>query len=354
MKARKARLELTDGRSFPGTLFGAQKSGEVVFTTAMTGYGEVMTDPSFAGQIVVMTFPMIGNYGVHKSHLEAGGLRALGLVTRQLSLHPHHPTADTDLIAYMADEGGFILTDVDTRALTRHLRQHGTVLGQVVAEGEAAGAVAPFDTPAMVAATTTRTVRHLGHGTRVTVIDYGLKEDIVRELAKAGLAITVLPWDATPEQVAASEPTGVVLSNGPGDPKDLTQCAAVVRQVSERYPTFGICLGHQLLALAYGGSTFKLPFGHRGANHPVIDAGSGEVAMTSQNHGYAVDPDSLEGSGLAVSHRNLNDGTVEGLRHESLPVFSLQYHPEAGPGPWDERTAFTRFVTALGRGYGRA
>ena len=344
-----AVLELEDGRVFPGRLHGPDDVvGEVVFTTAMTGYGEIATDASYAGQIVVMTFPEIGVYGVDPEALEAAAPTLRGLVVRSLQAEPSHATSRMGITAFLGDAGVPILSDVDTRALTRHLRRAGTMSGRIAREARGGIPEASCQLVRQMATKDGYWFARQGDGPIVAVVDFGLKADILRQLAAAGARVFVAPPDGALAAVEGAAAAGVVLSNGPGDPALMPEFAATARQVAERWPTLGICLGHQLLALGYGGRTFKLPFGHRGANHPVGHGAGRPGEVTSQNHGYAVAEDSLAATPLVVTERHLNDGTVEGLRHRERPVFSVQYHPEAGPGPWEARDTFRRFVASLG------
>ncbi len=344
LDGRPGRLVLEDGAVFEGILHGPARAGEVVFTTAMTGYPEVATDPSFRDQLVVMCFPLIGIYGQreaeHQSHEpHVGGMIVHDLVDRT--------EGDSSLLSYLLAHDRPILSGIDTRALVRHLRTEGSMLGAI---GEMNGK--PFsrlNTRQMIlaAACTAPTTVAEAAGLRVVVVDYGVKRQILTELASRKVKVRLLPPTSSAQAVLAERPDLVVLSPGPGDPADLPEWTEVVAMVAERVPVFGICLGHQLLATAFGGSTYKLRFGHRGANHPVRDEASGLVRITAQNHGYAVDEQSLGHGALEVTHRNANDHTVEGLRHRELPIRSLQYHPEAAPGPRDERAAFDRILAEL-------
>lgn len=341
-------LELEDGQVYGGTLLGpADVVGEVVFTTSMTGYGEIATDASYAGQIVVMTFPEIGVYGVDPGVLEAEAPRLRGLVVRSLQPEPSHASSQVGIVEFLLSSGVPILAELDTRALTRHLRRAGTMAARI-AERPRGG----------ISAVSCQLVREMatqevcwfspsGEGPIVAVVDFGLKADILRQLAQAGARVLVVPPDTGVAKLAAAGVEGVVLSNGPGDPALMPEFSRQAKEVAERFPTLGICLGHQLLALGYGGKTFKLPFGHRGANHPVGHGEGRPGEVTSQNHGYAVLEESLQDTPLSVTERHLNDGTVEGLRHRERPVFSVQYHPEAGPGPWEARDTFARFLETL-------
>jgi carbamoyl-phosphate synthase small subunit len=358
-----AYLALEDGSLFPGVSFGAEleAAGEVVFTTSMTGYQEVVTDPSFAGQIVTMTCPHIGNVGVNPEDMESGAPALRGLLVREYCDLPSNWRSRGSLADFLRQRGIPALTGVDTRALTRRLRSRGVMRGILSAPGAETTAliqrarVAPDLSAAdWVAQVTTPTPLVTGPeaGPRVALLDCGAKANIAGSLVARGCRVTLLPAAASLDDILALHPAGVCLSNGPGDPAAVSYIIRTVRQLgalpADRMPAvFGICLGHQLLALALGGKTYKLGFGHRGCNHPVKDLASGRVHITSQNHGYAVDAASLPGTGLVVTHTSLNDGSVEGLRHQSLPIFSVQYHPEASPGPHDSLSLFDRFVDSL-------
>jgi carbamoyl-phosphate synthase small subunit len=350
----EATLALEDGLVLRGRSIGAdrQDAGEVVFTTSTTGYPEVLTDPSYAGQIVVMAFPMVGTYGVDPAWAESRRPFLRGFVVRHASPYTSHWAGRMTLSEYLRSWGVVALEGVDTRRLVRHLRSGGLRRG-VLAVGE-------HDPQELVeCARQVPDLSHLdlveeasppaplilpGSGPRVVVVDCGAKMGIARELADRGCEVVVVPHRATAADLVALRPDGVVLSNGPGDPARLEWVAAQVRALWGRVPLFGVCLGNQLVALAAGARTFKLPFGHRGSNHPVLEVDSGRVRITTQNHGYAVDEQSLRGTGLRVTHRNLHDGTVEGLAHETLPVCAVQFHPEARPGPRDSRDLFDRFL----------
>jgi len=333
---------------------------EVVFTTNLSGYQEVFTDPSYAGQIVVMTAPMIGNYGVNDEDLESVRPMVAGVVVRELSRQASSWRATGTLGEWLAGKGIPIVTEVDTRRLTRHIREKGAMRG-VVAMGDAPSDEARavlMASPSMegldLASTVTRRdARTVGPDSarfKVVAYDYGMKENIVRLMVESDIQVTVVPSDTPAAEVLARKPDGVFLSNGPGDPAAVAYAPAIIREIAAtRTPMFGICLGHQILGLAFGAGTVKLPYGHRGGNHPVKDLETGRVLITSQNHGFAVEGE--EGSTrvpgasqLVVTHRNLNDGTVEGVRHAELPVFAVQYHPEASPGPHDARAHFAEFV----------
>ncbi|HTL06046.1 MAG TPA: glutamine-hydrolyzing carbamoyl-phosphate synthase small subunit, partial [Gemmatimonadales bacterium] len=352
---RPAFVLLEDGTWFPGTLpptpththTHTHTVGEVVFTTSLTGYQETFTDPSYLGQIVVMTAPMIGNYGINGEDLESARPQISGVVVRELSRTASSWRATGGLAEWLAQAGVPIIEGVDTRKLTRHIRSKGAMRG-MIAEGTAPTAEqleelrkAPeMEGLDLASQAGTRERYSEGEGgPHVVAYDFGMKRNIVRMLAGHGCRVTVVPSETTAEQVRALSPDGIFLSNGPGDPAALGSAIENIRELaSSGVPTFGICLGHQLLGLAFGGRTRKLPYGHRGGNHPVKDMESGKVLITSQNHGFAVEgtPDGVPGApDLEVTHLNLNDGTVEGLRHKALPVFAVQYHPEASPGPHD-------------------
>lgn len=357
-------LLLEDGREFQGRLAGpAPATGEVVFTTNMTGYQEVLTDPSFAGQIVVMTAPMIGNYGVNPEDLQSSEPCVAGFVVRELRASERSWRARSSLGEYLAEHGVAVLTGVDTRAVTRHIRSRGAMRALIAPGGiDRDEAMALLEAePEMLGRDLTSDV-----GTReeyvmepegeprgeVVCLDLGVKRRSLELIAAQGFRVRVLPGTATAEEVLDREPDGLFVSNGPGDPEAVHGVPRTVRAVVEAgTPVFGICLGCQLVARAFGGETYKLPYGHRGGNHPVRNLASGMVEITSQNHGFAVVEDS-EGAvrgapKLEVTHRNLNDGTIEGLRHHSLPVFAVQYHPEAAPGPHDSRYLFEQFMAAM-------
>jgi carbamoyl-phosphate synthase small subunit len=358
---RPAFVLLEDGAWFPGTVRRASEPviGEVVFTTNLTGYQETFTDPSYLGQIVVMTAPMIGNYGINTSDLESDRPQVTGVVVRELARTPSNWRATGSLSEWLDAAGIPIIEGVDTRKLTRHIRSRGAMRG-LIATGEgptpelaARLAAAPsMEGLDLASVASTRSSWKEGReGPHVVAYDFGMKRNIVRMLADHGCRVTVVPSDTSAQEVRALEPDGLFLSNGPGDPAPLTGAIANIRELAgSGLPTFGICLGHQLLGLAFGGRTVKLPYGHRGGNHPVKDLDSGKVLITSQNHGFAVEggPEGVPGApDLIVTHRNLNDGTVEGLRHKALPVFAVQYHPEASPGPHDAYPHFEEFLDLM-------
>jgi len=362
-----AKIALSDGTVFEGLAFGARAeiTGEVVFNTAMTGYQEVLTDPSYAGQIVTMTYPHIGNYGVNATDVESARPQVAGFVVRECARRPSNYRSEGDLDGYLEKNGIPGIEGIDTRALVRKVRIHGAMPAvlsstdlddaSLKAKAKAAPGMAGQD---LVKAVTCDAAYDWTEGEpegfddgdprpepayRVAAIDCGIKRNILRLMVEAGFKVRVFPATVKPEEIRACEPHGLFLSNGPGDPEPVDYVAKTVRELVPELPTFGICLGHQILGLACGARTFKLKFGHRGGNQPVKDLATGKVEITSQNHGFAVSPDGLEGSGLEITHVNLNDQTVEGFRHLEYPAFAVQYHPEAAPGPHDSRYLFERF-----------
>jgi carbamoyl-phosphate synthase small subunit len=347
------KLILEDGTEFAGkTLGNTEAVGEVVFNTGMTGYQEVLTDPSYCGQIVTMTYPLIGNYGVAAAFNQSRKSYVSGFIISELCEQPNSYLAEESLKQFLISRAIPVIYGVDTRAITRKIRSAGTMKGIIVSDNVSvtaqSGLLAAPIIPNEVAQVTTPEVYTLeGQGPHVVVVDYGIKLNILRTLRKAGCRLTVVPAYTSASQILAYHPDGIFLSNGPGDPKDLPEIIAIVKTLVAVKPVFGICLGHQLLALALGADTYKLKFGHRGANHPVKDLATGRVYITSQNHGYAVDPDSLVNTELIITHRAVNDQTIEGLKHKTLPAFSVQYHPEAAPGPDENTYLFAEFMTLL-------
>jgi len=348
---------LEDGCRFPGEAFGAHPAegviGEVVFNTGMTGYQEVLTDPSYAGQIVVMTYPLIGNYGTHDAEAESRRPWVRGFVVRENSPEPSHWGGRGDLETYLRTHAVCGLAAVDTRALTRHLRRTGVARGVLVHgcvadadQGALAAQARTWSPQGLVAGVTTPEPYVFAAGSpHVVLVDYGAKVNIARSLAGLGAGVTVVPAWYTAGQILALCPAGVLLSNGPGDPRDVRGAPETIKGLlAAGVPLFGICLGHQLLGLALGAQTEKMLFGHRGVNHPVMDLRTGRGAITTQNHGYALIAGTLDPQVAVVTHQNLNDGTVEGLRHRFLPAFSVQYHPEACPGPGDSSRLFEEFL----------
>jgi carbamoyl-phosphate synthase small subunit len=358
-------LLLEDGALFKGQLAGASDHvpsvAEVVFTTNMSGYQEVFTDPSYQGQIVVMTSPMIGNYGVNQDDPESPGAQVAGVIVRELSKTYSNWRASGDLQSYLADANIPVLEEVDTRRLTRHLRTVGSLRG-VIGAGSTPdkAALAALDAcPSMEGldlATVVSTKERYEWGnpqarSHIVAYDFGIKRNILRLFAENDCHVTVVPSETSAEEVLAMKPDGVFLSNGPGDPAAVDYAPKAVKSIAGAgVPIFGICLGHQIVALTYGAETTKMPYGHRGGNHPVKEVRSGKVLITSQNHGFAVQGTETEIPGapeLEVTHINLNDGPIEGLKHRTQPVFAVQYHPEAAPGPHDARPLFNEFMETV-------
>jgi carbamoyl-phosphate synthase small subunit len=368
--SRVARLALEDGAVFTGRAFGAEgtSEGEVVFNTSMTGYQEILTDPSYKGQIVTMTYPLIGNYGINRLDVESKRPHVAGFVARELPPVYSNYRADMSLDQYLQENKIIGIEGIDTRALTRRLRINGAMRGILSTEiaDEAMLVERARKSAAMEGADWVQAVKpaceyswdqdqgdwslgkvERGDGLHVVALDCGAKQNILRHLSQRGIKVTVLPPDVTAEQILAHRPDGLFISNGPGDPAVLDYAIRPIQGSLGKVPIFGICLGHQLLGRAIGASTYKLKFGHRGGNQPVKNLDTGRVEITSQNHGFAVDRKSLEANGGIVTHVNLNDQTVEGFRHKTLPVFCVQYHPEASPGPHDAAYLFDAFVEMM-------
>jgi carbamoyl-phosphate synthase small subunit len=386
MTQRKAILALADGRAYEGISFGAEGEaiGEVVFNTSMTGYQEILTDPSYDGQLVAMTYPQIGNVGVNPEDVESKRPFMKGFVVKEYTSSPSNWRATQPLHEYMREHGIVGIECVDTRSLVRHLRDQGTQegiistltldLNEIVAKAQASPGLVGRDLVQNVSCADpydwNEGVWELGEGYRkrssrvktrpakkagfaspghfVVAYDYGIKYNILRNLAESGCRVKVVPAATSAEDVLALNPDGIFLSNGPGDPDALPYAKENVKKLIGKKPIFGICLGHQILGLALGGKTYKLKFGHHGGNQPVMDLTTRKVEITAQNHGFAVDADSLRGA-VDITHLNLNDNTVEGLAHHELPIFSVQYHPESSPGPHDASYLFRRFIDLMVR-----
>lgn len=356
---KPASLLLADGTRFDGEGIGydALALGEAVFFTGMTGYEEALTDPSYAGQLLTFTYPMIGNYGISGTASQHHRACVAGAIVKRIARHPSHHAMTDDLPSWLAAQRVPTLVGIDTRSLTTVLREHGTIRA-ALAVGAASiermeAALTPYaretSTVGLVADVATRTVQSPtphATGPHIVVIDCGVKRAIVRDLAALGARITVVPYGVTSEEILAREPDAVVISPGPGDPTDLPETIATLRNLVGRMPMFGVCLGHQMLALALGAKTYKLPYGHRGGNQPVKDVLHDRVLVTAHNHGYAVDGASLP-SDLQATMINLNDNTNEGFRHKTLPISAVQFHPEASPGPFDARYLFAEWIGTL-------
>jgi len=351
----QARLLLEDGTVFTGLSFGAegQTAGEVVFTTGMTGYQEVISDPSFCGQLVTMTYPLMGNYGIARDDFESIRPFINGFVVRRHEPVPSNWRAEYSLDRLLKEYNIPGISEIDTRMLTRILRQHGTMKGLITTGAERieelqerlSTTVIAKDS---VALTSTKSIfSSPGNGERIVLVDFGAKSGILRDLTKRGCDVVVVPHDTTAEQIRKLNPDGIQLSNGPGDPKDVPYAVDMIRDLLGEYPIFGICLGHQLFALACDAETTKLKFGHRGGNHPVKELKTNRCFITSQNHGYTVLEESVAGTKLEVTHINNNDRTIEGLKHTEYPAFSVQYHPEASPGPYDSGYLFDEFLEMI-------
>jgi len=356
----EAILALEDGRIFEGTSFGVpgEHYGEVVFNTGMTGYQEVLTDPSYKGQIVTMTNPLIGNYGINDEDMESRALWLEGFVVREVCREPSNWRSAKDLPSFLKDYNVVGIEGVDTRALTRHIREAGAMRAIISTEDFNADSLfekvrhspdlIELDMVREVTCDKPYTVNAI-NGPQVVVMDFGVKSSILWQLNDSGCTITVVPAATSADEILRLKPDGVLLSNGPGDPAAVGYAVDTIRELLsiKTLPMFGICLGHQLLGLALGGDTYKLKFGHHGGNHPVKDMTTGKIDITVQNHGFCVDRESLEKNTIEITHMNLNDGTLEGIRHKELPLFSVQFHPEAGPGPHDTRNLFSRFVELM-------
>ncbi|MCO6002861.1 carbamoyl phosphate synthase small subunit [Clostridium perfringens] len=344
----KAKLILENGVVFEGKAFGYLKEcvGEVVFNTGMTGYQEVLTDPSYYGQIVTMTYPLIGNYGINLEDLESKEPKVRGFIVREKCQYPNNFRCELELETYLAQNKVLGLDCIDTRALTKILRNNGTMKGIIVLDNsnleDVKDKLEAFSNRDAVSIVSTNEKYEIsGEGKKVAIIDFGIKQNIIRNFVKRGCNVTVFPYDFKAEEVLEINPDLVFLSNGPGDPEDMGEAVNEIKKIVGKKPIVGICLGHQLLALTLGGETKKLKFGHRGCNHPVKDLINNRVHITSQNHGYYVAtlPENME-----ITHVSMNDGTVEGMKHKELPIFSVQFHPEACPGPKDSEYIFDEFM----------
>ncbi|RKQ37418.1 carbamoyl phosphate synthase small subunit [Oceanobacillus halophilus] len=351
----KRQLILEDGTVFNGTGFGSERSqtGEVVFNTGMTGYQEVITDPSYCGQIITMTYPLIGNYGINRDDFETVTPFINGLIVKELSSDPSNFRSEESLDQFLKAHDIPGISGVDTRKLTKIIRKHGTMKGIIAdidhSKEKHLSELKTTNLPSNQVKRTSTIKPYVvpGRGKRIVMVDLGAKHGILRELTKRDCHITVVPYNYSAENILRLKPDGMVLTNGPGNPKNVPEPIEMIKQVIRRIPIFGICLGHQLLALANGADTEKMKFGHRGANHPVKDIRTNKTYLTSQNHSYAVQEASLKGTGLELTQVALNDKTVEGIKHSLYPAFSVQYHPESSPGPEDTNDLFDEFLTMI-------
>lgn len=351
----KRQLVLEDGTIMVGEGFGSETdtTGEVVFNTGMTGYQEILSDPSYCGQIVTLTYPLIGNYGINRDDFESIVPAIKGFIVKEACDFPSNWRNEIPLDEYFKLKNIPGIAGIDTRKLTRIIRNYGTLKGAICSIEENPLEVIEKLKSQPLAIDQVRTVSTKapyaspGRGNRVVLVDYGMKHGILRELIQRNCDVVVVPYHYTAEQVLQLSPDGVMLSNGPGDPKDVKEAQEMIKGLFGRVPIFGICLGHQLVALSCGADTVKMKFGHRGSNHPVKDLTTGKVQITSQNHGFTVENDSIAKTRLEVTHVALNDGTIEGLRHKDYPVFTVQYHPEASPGPEDSNELFNRFMEMI-------
>lgn len=348
-------LYLEDGTIYKGKGFGKKGTavGELVFNTSITGYQEILTDPSYAGQIITMTYPLIGNYGVNHLEYESSKIHAKGFVVKKISETPSNHMSEKTIDEMLKSMGVVGVYDVDTRSITKKIRNAG-VLKCVISNEELGEATLQeiLNTTEIredwMKIVGTKEVVHIpGAGPKVALVDFGVKANIIRNLVYRGCDVTVFPATVSYEEIMTINPAGVLLSNGPGNPKAATEAIELVKKLLGKLPIFGICLGHQILALAVGGDTYKMKYGHRGGNHGVYDIEKDKAYITSQNHGYAVDPESIQDKGMIVTHTNLNDGTIEGMKHETLPVYSVQFHPEGAPGPTDSAYLFDKFMKLM-------
>jgi carbamoyl-phosphate synthase small subunit len=351
----KRQLILEDGTIFKGEGFGSNTAvtGEVVFNTGMTGYQEILSDPSYCGQIVTLTYPLVGNYGINRDDFESITPAFSAFVVKEVADFPSNWRSKMSLDEYLKTKNIPGISGVDTRKLTKIIRQYGTLKGAICNIDEN-----PLEVLEKLKATKLRTdqVKQVstksaypspGRGHRIVLVDFGMKHGILRELNDRNCDVIVVPYNATTDEILALSPDGIMLSNGPGDPKDVPEAIEMIKGILGKVPMFGICLGHQLFALACGANSEKMKFGHRGSNHPVKDLKTGKVALTSQNHGYTVETESIAGTELEVTHIALNDGSVEGLRHKTAAAFTVQYHPEASPGPEDANELFDQFLSLV-------
>ena len=354
----KNYLHLANGSKFEGELLTKPNNkpitGEIVFFTGMTGYQEVLTDPSYKDQIVIFTYPLVGNYGINEYDFESRKPHVAGVVVYEGNMHHSHYQAEYSLKEYLDKWNIPLLSHVDTRAVVKNIRKEGSMKAVITSETEFSFEPNQADYDQYVAEVSTKKIESFGNGEKhVVLMDFGYKKSILDSLLQQQLRVTVVPFDTTFDRIKALQPDGILLSNGPGDPKTLAPLLDNIKLVITNYPTMGICLGHQLISLAFGGNTRKMLFGHRGANQPVVDLKTNRVYMSSQNHSYEVDESSLVGTPLEVRFKNVNDGSVEGVMHEVLPIFTTQFHPEANPGPMESSIYFIDFLNLINAYSGR-
>ncbi|MCY6957068.1 glutamine-hydrolyzing carbamoyl-phosphate synthase small subunit [Clostridium brassicae] len=351
----KGILYLENGVTFYGKCFGAKGTavGELVFNTSMTGYQEILTDPSYAGQVINMTYPLIGNYGVNKYENESEKIYAKGFIVKDICEEPSNYMSEESLSDMLERMNTVAICEVDTRSITKIIRDHGAMKCVITSENltkeELDKCIKQYkNEKKFVEEVSTKEIINIpGKGKKVVLMDFGAKQNIIENLKLRDCDITVVPYNTSFEEIMSINPDGVMLSNGPGDPKDVPEVVENVKKIVKEKPTFGICLGHQILALAFGGDTYKMKFGHRGGNHGVYDIEKDKAYITSQNHGYAVDKESIKDKDVIITHINLNDNTVEGIKHKSLPVYSVQFHPEGAPGPEDSSYLFDKFIDIM-------
>lgn len=351
----KRQLILEDGTVFIGEGFGSdrKRSGEVVFNTGMTGYQEVITDPSYCGQIVTMTYPLVGNYGINRDDFETVTPFIHGLVVKEVSVHPSNYRSDESLSSYLEANDIPGVSGIDTRKLTKLIRKHGTMKAVIADVTESTDELLhelmnqPIMTDQVDQTSTVKPYVVPGRGHRIVLVDFGMKHGILRELTKRNCHVTVVPYNYSAENILRLKPDGIMLTNGPGDPKNVPEAIEMVKEILGKIPLFGICLGHQIFALACEANTVKMKFGHRGANHPVKDLERNKTYITSQNHSYAVQPETLVETDLILTQIALNDQSVEGVKHKTYPAFTVQYHPESSPGPEDTNHLFDHFLTMI-------
>ncbi|MBI5974547.1 carbamoyl phosphate synthase small subunit [Staphylococcus canis] len=351
----KRYLVFEDGSQYVGFKLGSDEltQGEIVFTTGMTGYQETISDPSFTGQIVTFTYPLIGNYGINRDDFESLVPTLSGVVVKEACQFPSNFRSEMSFDEMLKEYNIPGISGVDTRSITKKIRQHGVLKAAFVDDASEVDSTietlknTTFPRTEVPTVSTKSPYVSTGFDLKVVLVDFGKKQNIVRELNARGCEVTVVPYDTSAEEILKRNPDGVMLSNGPGNPDDVQVAVEMIKGILGRVPFFGICLGHQLFALSQGAKSFKMKFGHRGANHPVKDLATGKIALTSQNHGYSIDADSIQHTDLEITHVALNDGTVEGLKHKHLPAFSVQYHPEACPGPTDSNYLFDQFIEMM-------